>query len=741
MKMNASALLNSKLAAFTGLVAMSVVAGALVVAGVAPGIVVANRAAAATINVFNNLPEYIQVGTQSQRNEIYATKGGAPVQIAATYYQNRQEVGWNDISPYLKNAAVDGEDRRFYKHGGVDTTSLIRAVVLNQTNSGVGVSGASTLDMQLVKNVLVQQALQIDDATKRKAAYKAAISATIDRKLKEIKLAIGLDKRYSKKEILLAYLNITGFGGNTYGVESAAEQYFSTSANHVTIAQAASLIAIVQQPNLQSLATPAHYPANKLRRDEILADMLAAKHITQAEYATALATPIAAEVKLTPPTSGCLYASDAKFACDYVQRLVPTLTSLGSTPAERSAAWAIGGYKIYTSIDLDQQDVAQTALEASAPPDESRFALGAAADAIQPGTGRILVMAQNKGYDNSAVSDTLRTTAVNYSTDRGYGGSSGFQTGSTYKIFTLSDWLENGHALNEVVNGSVRAFPQPSFSAHCLAKGALVGSYTPQNDSPGEGGNMTVLSATISSVNAAFVGMAQKLDLCDIRQVAENMGAHRADGAELSPVPSSVIGTNEIAPLTMAAAIATIGANGTYCAPTIVDSIVDSQGNTLPGQAKTCSQAMPTNIASTVAYALAQVMKSGTGSPGSPRDGVPIVGKTGTTDGSYQNWLIASTTKAALAVWVGNIQGTVALETAKNPQGNQSLRQITIAGTNGYNAKFNIFRAIFTSIDTNPAYRGGNFPAADPALVNGSRSTFFSNSTPAPSPTPALPGH
>lgn len=739
--MDLSGALTGKLAAFSGLVAMSVVAGALVVAGLAPGIAVANRATEAGINVFDNLPEYIKLGLQSQRNVLYATRGGAPVPIATTYDQNRQEVGWNDVSPYLKYAAVDGEDRRFYSHGGVDTAALVRAVVLNQTNASNGVSGASTLDMQLVKNILVQEALQIDNPIKRKAAYKAAVGATVDRKLKEIKLAIGLDKRYTKREILLAYLNITGFGGNTYGVESAAEQYFSTDAHHVTIAQAASLIAIVQQPNQQSLATPKNYAANKVRRDEILADMLAEKHITAAEYATAMATPIAAEVKITPPTSGCLYAADAKFACDYVQRLIPTLASLGTTPALRAAAWADGGYKVYTSIDLDQQDVAQTALEASAPPSETRFALGAASVAIQPGTGRVLVMAQNKGYDNSANSDTQLTTAINFSTDKAFGGSSGFQTGSTYKIFTLTDWLENGHALNDVVNGSVRPFLQSSFSVPCLPSGqTLVGTYTPKNDSPGEGGNMTVLSATTSSVNAAFVGMAQKLDLCDIRQVAQNMGVHRADGTQLSPDPSSVLGTNEIAPITMAGAIATIGANGTYCTPIIIDSIVDAHGTKLAGQTATCSQAMPTNIASTVAYALAQVMKSGTGSSGNPRDGVPIAGKTGTTDGSYQNWLIATTTKAALAVWVGNIQGTPALRTAKDPQGDQSLRQITIAGTNGYNAKFNIFRTVMASINTNSAYRGAAFPAADPTLVSSPHSSYYFNSPANPSPTTAPPG-
>ncbi|MCU1415099.1 MAG: penicillin-binding protein [Microbacteriaceae bacterium] len=698
---------------------MSVVAGVLVAAAVTPAIAVADSAATSGISVFDNLPDYITVGAESQQNEIFAVKDGKPVQIATTYDQNRQEVGWSDISTYLKDAAVDGEDRRFYSHGGVDIPSVVRAAIFNTTESQNGVSGSSTLDMQLVKNILVQQALQLSDASARKAAYAAAISDTFSRKLKEMKLAIGLDQKYSKKQILAAYLNITGFGGNTYGVEAASEEYFSTTADKLTVAQAASLIATVQQPNLQNLGSTKNYAANKVRRDEILADMYAAKDITKAQYDTASATPIASEVKFTAPTSGCLYASDAQFACDYVQRLVPTLASLGSTATERTQNWAHGGYKIYTSIDLTQQDVAQTALSADAPANETRFALGAAADAVQPGTGRILVMAQNKVFDDSATGDPVTTTAVNYSTDKAYGGSSGFQTGSTYKIFTLTDWLQKGHGLNDVVNGSVRTFQQSSFNAsECSAP--FAGTYTPQNDSPGEGGSMTVLQATANSVNAAFVGMAQQLDMCDIRNDAQAMGVHRADGSPLVVSPSSVLGINEIAPLTMAGAIATIGDGGMYCAPTIVDSITDPNGKTLPGQAKSCTQSIDPTIAATDAYALASVMTSGTGTPGNPRDGVPIVGKTGTTDGAYQNWLIASTTKAALAVWVGNIQGTASLRSTKDPQGDQNLRNITIAGTNGYNTKFNIFRVTMKSLDTNPDYRGGTFPSPDPTLLEGS---------------------
>jgi membrane peptidoglycan carboxypeptidase len=680
----------------------SIVAAVLVVVMMVPGLGMVSTAANASIGIFNDLPSYIALGKLSQANTVYATRAGTAVPIATIYNQDRQDVAWTGVSQYLKDAAVAGEDRRFYQHGGVDMPSIARAAIEN-TVRGAITSGSSTLDMQLVKNILVQQALQISNATLRKVAYQQAITDTMSRKIREMKLSIGLDKKYSKQEILLGYLNITGFGGNTYGVQAAAQQYFSVDATQVTVAQAASLVAIVQQPSFQNLASPKEYPANKLRRDQILNDMYQQKFISKSQFDTAIGTPIASEVKLSSVHSGCLYASDAKWACDYVQHLVPSLNALGTSAADRTRRWERGGYKVYTSIDLAQQDVTRTALRADAPATESRFALGASAVSIQPGTGRILVMTQNKAFDNSGPGGGPTTTAINYNTDQNYGGSSGFQTGSTYKIFTLADWLQNGHGLNDVVNGTSRTFQQSSFAAPCSKP--FVGTYSPKNDSAGEGGLMSVITATQNSVNAAFMTMAQQLNLCDIRTVAQSMGVHRADGTPLRVDPASVLGVNDIAPITMAGAIATIGAAGTYCAPLIVDKIIDPVGKSLTGQPQQCTQALAPNIASTVAYALAAVMKRGTGTAGNPQDGVPIVGKTGTTDVADQNWLIATTTKVSLAVWVGNSTG------------HQSLRQISIAGTNGYNTKFNIFRTAMKSLDSDPKYRGAAFPAPDASLI------------------------
>ena len=700
---------------FGGLVVASIVAGVLVATGLAPIAAVTGVTGRDSLDAFDALPSEITLGDTAQRNQIFGVRDGQQVKIAEVFDQNRQDLAWDDVSQFLKDAAVAGEDHRYYEHGAVDPQSLARAVFGFVTKTGD--TGGSTIAMQLVKNIRVHESQQLPTQEERDAAYEAAIDKSPARKVQEIRLAIALEKKYTKDEILLGYLNVAGFGRATYGVQAAAERYYSSSAKDLTLAQAASLIATVQTPDSFNLGDPANYPKNQARRDLIINNTLEYGFITVEQHDEAIATPIDSYVKLSTPTQGCLYATDAQFFCDYVVKSIPTLASLGATPEERNAAWKRGGYKVYTSLDLNQQDVAQAQLSARAPADEARFALGAAAVALQPGTGKILVMAQNKGYNNTPQA-TAAETGINFNTDYAYGGSTGFQTGSTYKIYTLIDWLKAGRTLNESVNGSERVIPANQFK--CNGATGAGPAFDVGNDTSGEGGMQSVISATARSVNGAFASMAQKLDLCQIRDVAASMGAHRADGAELEPNPSSILGTNTIAPMTMAASVATIAANGVYCAPTAVDRIVNSAGEELPGQAAECTQAIEPNIAATAAYALERVFTNGTATSANPYDDIAIMGKTGTTDGSHQNWLIGSTTKVAIAVWVGNIEGNPAKRTTANPAGEQSLRRITVARTNGANIKFIVFEEMLKAFNSNPAYAGdADFPAPDPALVSG----------------------
>ncbi|MFZ7087073.1 transglycosylase domain-containing protein [Curtobacterium sp. RRHDQ10] len=695
----------SAVGAFIGFVGFSALAGLLVTIGVTPAIAVAGVTTTSTIGVFESLPEYIEIGDLPQRNELYAYQNGQPVQFATVYDQNRQELTYDQIAGNLKFAAIDGEDRRFWEHGGVDVPSLVRAGLGSVAGGGLGDSGgASTLTMQLVRNIKMQQALEKPTKEEQVKAYNDAVEQTIPRKLEEMKLAIGLAKKYTKKQILTAYLNIAFFGDNTYGVQAAAQHYYGKDATNLNAEEAASILAIVQSPNTRNLSDPKNYEANQGRRDVILNAMYAAKHIDKATLTAALATKPADYVHLTPATQGCQASAGAgsQFFCDYAVKVVKQMDQLGATDKERAAAWRTGGYKIQTTLDLDLNADQKAILDKYDRNTETRLALGAVSDSLESSTGRILTMAQNKDYDQSQTSPPT-STSINYSVDHEYGGGIGFQTGSTYKLFTLLDWLENGHGLNEVVNGTPH---NQTVWERCGE--TYRGNWAPKNDSIGERGNFSVIAATAASVNAAFASMAAKLDLCDIRDNAKKLGVHPADGnAELNSYPSSVLGTNNIAPMTMAAAYATIANNGIYCKPIAIDNITSADGKSLGGQQKECNQVIDPSVAQTAVYALKRTISGGTAVGAQTADGMQMFGKTGTTDDADQIWLVGGTSRVTTAYWQGNTDGKL-----------MNLRHYSNGVRDTYaGARASVFKQLQTPM--NAQYPAGAFTNPSGSAING----------------------
>ncbi|MEK6309768.1 MAG: transglycosylase domain-containing protein [Curtobacterium sp.] len=693
----------SAVGAFVGFVGFSVLAGLLVTIGVTPAIAVAGVTTTSTIGVFESLPEYIEIGDLPQRNELYAYQGGKSVHFATVYDQNRQELKYDQISDNLKNAAIDGEDKRFFEHGGVDMTSLVRAGV-GSLAGGLGESGGgSTLTMQLVRNIKMQQALELPTEKERLKAYNEATETTIPRKLEEMKLAIGLAKKYSKKEILTGYLNIAYFGDQTYGVQAAAQHYFNKSATDLTPAEAASILAIVQSPNTRNLSTPKNYEANKARRDVILKSMYAQKHIDKATFDKSIASNPKDYVRLTQPTQGCRASvgDGSQFFCDYAVKVVKEMSQLGGTQKERDTAWRNGGYTIQTTLDIGINAQQKQILNTYDNKAETQIALGATLDSVEVGTGRILTMAQNKDFDE-ALKSAPTSTSLNYAVDEKYGSSKGFQTGSTFKAFTLLDWIKAGHGLNETVNGTARVV-----SPWTICGQQDYTQFDVSNDSPGENGNYSVIGATAGSINGAFASMAQKLDLCDIKTMAENFGVHRADGTELRKNPSFILGTNEVAPLTMAAAYAGIANNGTFCAPVAIDQITNAEGKKLGGQAKNCSQAVDPVVAQTAIYAMKQTITSGTARGAQTYDGTQMFAKTGTTDEAEQIWLVGASTKVATAYWQGNTDGK-----------KLNLRHYS-NGVNGTYAgvRADVWRQAQTPV--NAAYPGGTFTNPSSTSIRG----------------------
>ncbi len=644
---------------------MSAVAGVLVAVVVTPAIAVTGSATHDTISIFEGLPEYLKVDQLAQPTTIYARDGESDIGLATFYSQNRLPVAFDQISDAVKDAAIAGEDPRFYTHGGIDLQGTVRGVLA--TVSGGGVQGGSSITQQYVKNVLLQKCEALPVKTKAQtAAYKACVNDSTgvdpDRKVKEIRYAIGIEKKYSKSAILTGYLNIAGFGGSVYGIEAAARYYYNTTAKDLTPAQAASLIAIVNEPTTLKLDDPdgetngaaSGYAANKDRRDYILGKMYGSKRLTEAQFKAAVDSPI--EPHITPSVRGCQTAGGAAYFCDFVQKIILNDPTFGADPDTRASNFNRGGYKIYTTLDIELQRTAEDTMASYVPQTYDRANLGGSLVGVQPDTGRVLYMAQNKQYsqDPDVLGSGAQYTSVNYSTDQDYGGSNGFQVGSTYKVFTLAEWLKKGHSLSETVNANVRTYQQSSFTDSC--GGPWGGIWKPTNDSPGEEGRQSALNATAESINTAYVSMASALDLCDIRRNAEAFGVHPAAGGQLDTNPASVLGTNNVSPLSMATAFAGIANGGKICTPIAIDRIVDGAGNDRSAPASECTQAVTPQIAATMAYALKRVTSYGTAA-GMNSTGKDMLAKTGTTDGNEQLWLVAATTKVAGAYWVGNIDG------------------------------------------------------------------------------------
>lgn len=693
----------------------SAIAGLLVTVMVAPAIAVTGMTANNSISVFHDLPDYIEITTQNQRNTFVAyAADGTEVAIADYYDQNREEVTLDQIDEDLRWAAIDGEDRRFAEHGGVDMPSLVRAALgqLTETSS----SGASTLTMQLVRNILVLKA--VNDTELSEEEYEQAIEdatyPNLNRKLKEMKLAISLEKRYTKDQILEAYLNIVLMGQTTYGVEAGAQRYFGTTAKEVTPAQAASLIAIVQNPSKNGLYTADNFQRNKERRDTILWWMHNQKHLDDEQYQEALATPVdETTVSQNAPRSGCSSAPvEYRFPCDYALKSIQNgeVDSLGATREQQLQLWRKGGLKVVLSINPTLQAYASAVAADIVPADETRMNLGGAVSSVEVGTGRILLMAQNKTFDDTGGGDPLTTTAVNFNGDYAHGGSTGFQPGSTYKPYVLLAFLNAGHGLNETFNASVRSTPMAKFQDSC--NGPYGGrDYTYRNDA-NEGGLYNAIRGTAQSVNSVFVQMASEVDQCDIAKLAASIGVHRADGkadgSDLFTDPSCSLGgcSNNIAPLTQANAYATIANQGTYCRPIIIDKFIADDGSEIPGQDARCGPSLVTpSVANTAAHAMEAVVRGGTASISNPRTGTPYMGKTGTTNDAIHTWMVGSSTRVSTAVWVGNIEGK------------QSLRRIWVKGVHGGTLRHVMFKPIAQAIDGQ--YPGEAFPGPDAGLMSG----------------------
>ncbi|KAB1894136.1 PASTA domain-containing protein [Microbacterium oxydans] len=712
------------LGGLVGLVGLSAVAGLLVTASVTPVLAMTGLAGTQALTLFDQLPESLDPSTPMEQSTIYATApDGSQVELASFYEQNRVPVTYEQVSPTLYDAILSSEDKNFYSHGGVNIGATVKALVDNVR--GTSSRGASTISQQYVKNVLIQKCEQDVDTTSDtysedlQQCWLDATNATgakgIERKLQEMRYAIQIEKDFSKNDILLGYLNIANFGGTVYGIEAAANYYFSTTAANLTVAQSATLAGIVQNPNTYRIDKPEGtitnsegvalntaadgYALTKDRRHYVLGRMLADGKITQAQYDEADASEITPA--LNPPTQGCASAGTSAYFCQYVKSIVLNDEAFGKTQQERTDLLRRGGLKIYTTLDYRIQNPAAESMSEIVPANADNQNFGAAGVSVEVGTGRILSMTQNTMFTETPTDDQAYTSLV-FAGDKDHGNSGGFQVGSTYKLFTLIDWLEKGHSVNEVLNGSVQTNLRiPVCGAKQSTDTKKIGNF-----GGGGGGTSSVLNFTRNSLNSGYFAMASKLDVCDINKVADRMGVTLANGGKVTDenVPFDVLGPKNISPLAMANAYATVASGGKYCTPRAIDRVVGADGKDRELPASSCTDGvLQPEIAATAAFALQSVMSGGgTGSRANPNDGTPLIGKTGTHD-RWSTMMIESSTKVTTAVWAGRWQGQA------------NIYQKRANGWNLNDMRYPLAKAAQGA--ANAAYGGDAFPKPDGKLT------------------------
>ncbi|GAB97284.1 putative penicillin-binding protein [Kineosphaera limosa NBRC 100340] len=621
-------------------VALSMVAGLLGAGIFVPVVGLAGLTAKEAIGTFDSLPAEFTASPMAQQSEILAKDGTV---LATLYEENRTVVPLDKIAPIMQDAQIAIEDDRFYEHGGVDARGIARA--LFQTLQG-DKQGASTITQQYVKQTRVYTALKEEDDQAAEAAQARGGIPGIVRKLQEAKYSIALEEKLSKKQILEGYLNLIYYGAGAYGVEAAAMRYFGVSAADLSLPQAAMIAGMAQRPGATD---PFQYPDRaKARRDDVLQRMRDTGKISTQRMRQAMRTSI--ELNPTRGQASCPASKDPYF-CDFVKAWLMEQPGLGDTPAEREKRIYRGGLKIETTYDLALNEQVKKTLEQRLPVG-NRAGRGTAAAVVEPGTGHIVALAQNTDYATGQ-SKEFGKTSVNWTVDQRYGGSAGFQIGSTAKMFAVVTAMEKGLSAGTNVYAPADG---TRFSAGRLGgtECGYTGSFAPSNAESREQGNMTLAHAAAMSVNTAFVQLASMVGVCNERATMKKMGLHTATGGEYgeSGMAAVILGADNASPLTVASAYATLAAGGKRCDPVPVTKITDFNGQGFKVSDGNCEQVLDPNVAYRATRILTGVWE-GTGRNVGRPDGRAAAGKTGTTDRSMQTWFAGFTPQRAGAVWVG----------------------------------------------------------------------------------------
>ena len=536
-----------------------------------------------------NLPDYNSTDAYlvAEPTQVYDAKNNV---IAEYYLQNRRIVTKDEVSPYVLWGTVDTEDVRFYQHNGIDPQGIARAVLVQFTG---GSEGASTITQQLVRNTVLSD---------------EQFEQTIKRKVREAYIAIQMEKKYSKDQILMMYINTIYYGHAAYGIQAAAITYFNKNAKDLTLAEAALLAGLPQSP---SYFDPTENPEAAIaRRNTVLDRMYTAGDITKEECEAAQAEPLTLNQGQVMDSQGTY-----PYFTDYVKQML--LDDFDQDTVFQ------GGLKVYTTLDPTTQAQADSAVSTRLE-EFGNEELEAALVAIDPKTGYIKAMVGGRDYNVDQFN--LATQARR-------------QPGSSFKTFTLAA------AMSEGMN--------PNIYVNCNSPLQVTPTWRVQNVDNYSWGNIALSYAFAVSSNTGFVQVAEEIGADKIVEYAKKMGIDE----DLPAYSSITLGTVGVPPVQMAEAYATLAAGGMHRDAIAITKIEDRNGNVVYQHEDKAEQVINPAIAQDEVNVMTGVITNSMGTANAMQGMLainqPVAGKTGTSEEYRDLWFCGITPQLSVSIWCG----------------------------------------------------------------------------------------
>jgi membrane peptidoglycan carboxypeptidase len=525
----------------------------------------------------------------AQATNIY-DRNGVLLYVKHTDGVIRTVIPLSAISPHLIDATIALEDRQFYTHQGIDFPRIVAAAIADLTHQGVQ-QGGSTITQQLVKRMYVGSA------------------NSLERKVREATLALEIERRFSKNEILTLYLNQIFYGHQAYGIEAAAQTYFAKPAKDLDIAQAAMLAGIPNAPSDFDPYNPATAAEAMNRQDLVLRDMLRDHYISQPEYDKAV------KETLTFQDGSIQRDLKAPWFVDYVLRQL--------SQKYGDAVVAGGGLRVTTTLDYNLQRIAEQAVSnnVNRPDLKARNVNNGAAEVIDPNTGQVLAMVGSANYYDQAIGGQY-----NVITD-----GQGRQPGSSFKIYVYATALANGYAPSTLIldkQGKINGHPFVDWDHR-------------------DEGVITIRRALVESRNIPAIELLNQLGYDRVFQTARMMGLTNSN---LTPERglAQAIGATEVVPMQHFNAYGVLASGGIYHDPTVILKVVDSQGQVLQEWKPDAGVRV---LPAQVAYMISDILRPVGAALNIKR---PFASKTGTTENWRDSWLIGYSPDVVVGAWMGH---------------------------------------------------------------------------------------